>query len=142
MDGPIVVGTDGSPTATAAVLEAIRMAGAFDQPLHILCAYRPDAVSVTGLPSEFSGSVTPTTRVEAHLVDMAARAKSAGIRAETHPVQGDAADALLELAEKIEAGAIVVGNKGIGSIRRFVLGNVPSKVVHHAPCSTYVVHTT
>jgi nucleotide-binding universal stress UspA family protein len=37
---------------------------------------------------------------------------------------------------------VVIGNKGISSVRRYVLGNVPSKVVHHAPCSTLVVQTT
>jgi nucleotide-binding universal stress UspA family protein len=142
MDGPIVVGTDGSATATEAVLEATRLAGAFDQPLHIICAYRPELVSADGLPNEFAGSVTPHTRVESLLADVASRAKAAGVQVETHAVHGDAAHAILELADKLDAGAIVVGNKGIGSVRRFVLGNVPSKVVHHAPCSTYVVHTT
>ena len=52
MDGPIVVGTDGSTTATAAVLEATRLAAAFDQPLHIVCAYRPEPVSAEGLPNK------------------------------------------------------------------------------------------
>ena len=48
---------------------------------------------------------------------------------------------IVELADRVSAGLILIGNRGIGSAKRFVLGNVPSKVVHHSPCSTYVVHT-
>ena len=59
-----------------------------------------------------------------------------------HPVAGPPAEAILDTAELVGAGLIVIGNRGIGSVRRFVLGNVPSKVVHNASCSTYVVHTT
>ena len=61
---------------------------------------------------------------------------------EPHAVTGDAADAIIDLAEQVDAALIVIGNKGINSVRRYVLGNVPSKVVHHAPCSTFVVQTS
>ncbi len=140
--GPIVVGTDGSNTATAAVMEAMRLAVAFGETLHIVSAYAPDHVQPGGLPREFSGLVTSHSHVDALLVDVASRARSAGIEVETHAGTGDAADRIIEVAKETNANLIVVGNKGIGSLRRFVLGNVPSKVVHNSPCSTYVVHTT
>jgi nucleotide-binding universal stress UspA family protein len=142
MDAPIVVGTDGSDTAMLAVTEAIRFAQAFGRPLHIVSGYHALAVSGRGLPAEFAGSVSPVSKVEAVLADAAARARSASVSVETHAVEGDPAEAIIDLAEKLGAGMIVIGNKGIGSARRFVLGNVPSKVVHHSPCSTYIVHTT
>jgi nucleotide-binding universal stress UspA family protein len=141
MQRPIVVGTDGSETAAVAVKEAIELAKAFDQTLHVLCAYHPQALGTRDLPSEFAGSVLPDSKVQAVLDDVLARARREGVKAEPHAVTGDAADAILEFADRMKAGLIVVGNKGIGSVRRYVLGNVPSKVVHHAPCSTYVVHT-
>ncbi len=140
--GPIVVGTDGSATATAAVLEAMRMASVFGETLHIVSAYEPERVQVDTLPSEFSGLVTSHSQVDALLADVASRARSAGIAVETHAFTGDPADKIIHVAEEVKANLIVVGNKGIGSLRRFVLGNVPSKVVHNSPCSTYVVHTT
>jgi nucleotide-binding universal stress UspA family protein len=37
---------------------------------------------------------------------------------------------------------IVVGSKGMHGGRRFLLGNVPNKVSHHAPCSVMIVRTT
>ena len=140
--GPIVVGTDGSATATNAVMEAMRLASALGEALHIVSVYEPDNVRADRLPREFSGLVTSHSHVDSLLADVASRARVAGIKAETHALTGDAADKIIEVAKEVEANIIVVGNKGIGSLRRFVLGNVPSKVVHNSPCSTYVVHTT
>lgn len=142
MKGPIVVGTDGSESATAAVMEAIELAKAFNVPLHILSAYRPVPVSGADLPPEFAASVNSRSQVDAILDNVGTRATKAGVETELHAVTGDAANAIISLAEEVDAGLIVIGNKGLGSMRRFLLGNVPSKVVHHAPCSTHVVHTT
>lgn len=142
MEGPIVVGTDGSDTATSAVMEAVRLAGALGRTLHIVSAFRPLPRQPDGLPAELKASVTSSSAVEAVLQDAAARARVGGATVETHARVGDAAAVLLDIAEELGASMLVVGNKGIGSVKRFVLGNVPSKVVHHSPCSTFVVHTT
>ncbi len=142
MDGPIVVGTDGSETASVAVTESIQLAKAFEQTLHIVCAYQRQSVALGDVPAEFADHVRADSKVQAILDDASSRARRAGVKVEAHSVAGDAADALLDLAEGLGAHLIVVGNKGIGSVRRYVLGNIPSKVVHHAPCSTFVVHTT
>lgn len=141
MDGPIVAGTDGSDTATKAVLEAIKLAVTFDQTLHLVSAYKAQ-VSGGDLPKEFADNLTPHAKVDAVLEDVGSRARQAGAKVEVHAVRGDAADAILDVAEQVGAALIVVGNRGISSARRFVLGNVPSKVVHHSPCSTYIVNTT
>jgi len=142
MDGPIVVGTDGSDTAGAAVLEATTLALAFGQPLHIVHAYKPQAMRVDAGPVGGSPPISSVTVADSLLADVAARCRSAGVAVEVHPVSGPAAEAILDTAERVGAGLIVIGNRGIGSVRRFVLGNVPSKVVHNAVCSTYVVHTS
>ena len=141
MDGPVVAGTDGSETATAAVVEAIELAKRFGQPLHIVCAYHQQALHSEGVPSEFDLHLSSEDSAISLLENVASRARVAGVKVEIHAVRGDAADALIGLAARLGAGVIVVGSKGIGSIRRFLLGNVPNKVVHHAQCSTYVVHT-
>jgi nucleotide-binding universal stress UspA family protein len=142
MKGPIVVGTDGSPSATTAVLEAIELAKAFDVKLHIISVFRPVPVAGADLPPEFAASVNSRSQVDGILQDVSSRAKQAGVTTEVHAQTGDAANAIITLAEDLQAGLIVIGNKGLGSMRRFLLGNVPSKVVHHSPCSTHIVHTT
>ena len=142
VNGPIVVGTDGSDTATKAVLEAIQLAKAFGADLHIVSAYKPISVSASAIPAEFADSVNSRSHVDAILEDMQARARGAGVQVEVHALTDDPADAILTVAENTKADLIVVGNKGLGSVKRFILGNVPSKIVHNSPCSTHVVHTT
>ena len=60
----------------------------------------------------------------------------------THPREGEAADAILDVAEEQRADLIVVGNKGMTGAKRFLLGSVPNKVSHHAPCSVLIIRTT
>ena len=61
---------------------------------------------------------------------------------ETYARQGDPADAILDVAEERDADLIVVGNKGMTGAKRFLLGSVPNKVSHHAPCSVLIIRTT
>ena len=55
-------------------------------------------------------------------------------RIETFARVGDAADAILDVADEQGSDLIVVGNKGMTGATRFLLGSVPNKVSHHAPC--------
>ena len=61
---------------------------------------------------------------------------------ETIAREGDPADAILDVAEEKSADLIVVGNKGMTGAKRFLLGSVPNKVSHHAPCSVMIIRTT
>ena len=61
---------------------------------------------------------------------------------QSHPREGDPADAILDVAEETKADLIVVGNKGMTGAKRFLLGSVPNKVSHHAPCDLIIVRTT
>src|SRR5687767_11281201 len=65
-----------------------------------------------------------------------------GVAVKTHGMAGDPADALIDIAENVKADLIVVGNRGMGGVKRFVLGSVPNKISHHAPCSVLIVHTS
>jgi nucleotide-binding universal stress UspA family protein len=72
-----------------------------------------------------------------------AKAATAGVlEVETFARQGDAADAILDVAEEQGANLIVIGNKGMTGAKRFLLGSVPNRVSHHAPCSVLIVRTT
>jgi nucleotide-binding universal stress UspA family protein len=62
-----------------------------------------------------------------------------GIAVETHARDGDPAEAILEVAQEQQADLIVVGNRGLTGIERFLLGSVSSKLSHHAPCSVMIV---
>jgi len=146
MFGSIVVGTDGSDTAGEAVRQAIVLAGALGAKLQIVSAYAP--VSDVRLreeaqhaPPDLQWMVNPREDVEATLAEAAEVAIEQGVQAETFARQGDPADAILDVAEENGSDLIVVGNKGMTGAKRFLLGSVPNKVSHHAPCSVLIIRT-
>ena len=65
--------------------------------------------------------------------------KGRGIKAKTVERRGDAATMILEEAEKEGVELVVMGTRGLGSGRRWLLGSVSTKVLHHAPCNVLVV---
>ncbi len=143
----IVVGTDGSETAGEAVRQAIDLAQLAGAQLSIVSAYAP--VSKRRLQSEQEGApadvqyeIGPREDVNLVLDAAAASAKKEGLEVQTHPVEGEPAEAILNVAEETDADLIVVGNKGMTGARRFLLGSVPNNVSHHAPCSVIIVRTT
>ena len=66
---------------------------------------------------------------------------AAGVEVDYEAREGDPADVLIEVATEDDADLIVVGSKGMTGVGRFLLGSVPNKVTHHAPCSVMVVRT-
>jgi nucleotide-binding universal stress UspA family protein len=144
----IVVGTDGSDMATTAVRYAIDLARELGARLHIVSAYEPvsdqrlrnERVEV---PKDLQWIINPHEDVLAMLDRARADAQLAGVdQVETFARQGDAADAILDVAEEQRSDLIVVGNRGMTGAKRFLLGSVPNKVSHHAPCSVLIVRTT
>ena len=148
MFGSVLVGTDGSETATTAVRYAIDLARQLGARLQVVSAYEP--VSEPRLrtesiqaPSDVQWMVNRREDVLALLDQAAAQARSAGVaEVETFARQGDAADAIIDVAEEQRSDLIVVGNRGMTGAKRFLLGSVPNKVSHHAPCSVLIVRTT
>jgi nucleotide-binding universal stress UspA family protein len=140
----IVVGTDGSETAARALKEAGDLAKSTGARLHIVSAYEPaSGVRVGGdTPERASWMVGPDVQVDAVLDDAAGAMHANGVEAECHARKGDPADALLDVASENDADVIVVGNKGMTGTKRFLLGSVPDKISHHAPCSVLIVRTT
>ena len=141
----ILVGTDGSDAAGAAVARAVRLASALGARLQIVSAYEPVSerhlrIKRVQVPSDVQ--VNMREEVLALLESARDDAEAAGVsRIETFARVGDAADAILDVAEEQGSDLIVVGNKGMTGATRFLLGSVPNKVSHHAPCSVLIVRT-
>jgi nucleotide-binding universal stress UspA family protein len=119
--GPIVVGTDGSQNAAVAVRCAAELGRRLGAELHIACAYRP--------------RLTPREQAERVLEEAT---EAVGGATAIHARAGPAAEALIELAEELGAELIVVGDRGMTGASRFLLGSVPNKVSHHAPCNVLI----
>ena len=143
----IVVGTDGSDTARKAVDEAIDLAKSVGAAVCVVSAYEPVPQArlreeAKQMPEDIQWMVSPREEVDATLSDAADTVREAGLEVETFAREGDPADAILDVAEERGADLIVVGNKGMTGARRFLLGSVPNRVSHHAPCSVLIVRTT
>jgi nucleotide-binding universal stress UspA family protein len=147
MFSSIVVGTDGSQTAREAVGQAVEMAKRLDASLHIVSAYEP--VSGQGLRDAPTISLAPDPEwviklreeVDATLEEAATIAREAGVAVSVYARQGDAADAILDVAEERGADLVIIGNKGMTGAKRFLLGSVPNKVSHYAPCAVMIIRT-
>jgi len=147
MFGSIVVGTDGSGTASEAVRQATDLAKRVGAAISLVSAYEP--VSGSRLreeraeaPRDIEWMVHEREDVDATLREAAEDIREAGVEVETLARQGDPADAILDVAEERGADLIVVGNKGMTGAKRFLLGSVPNKISHHAPCSVLIIRTT
>jgi nucleotide-binding universal stress UspA family protein len=143
----IVVGTDGSETAREAVRQATELATRLDADIHLVSAYEPVPEGRLReerqeVPEDLQWMVNPREDVAATLEEAEEQLKNAGVGVETHAREGDPADAILDVAEEKNADLIVVGNKGMTGAKRFLLGSVPNKVSHHAPCSVMIIRTT
>ncbi len=147
MTESILVGTDGSSTAAAAVRQAIELALALSARLLIVSAYEPVPERRSGDDARpLTGDVQWAVHAHQEVLDLLARAqgdaREAGVeRVETFARVGDGADAILDVAEEQRTELIVVGHKGMTGATRFLLGSVPNKVSHHAPCSVLIVRT-
>ena len=145
--GRIVVGTDGSDTAGEAVRQATELAQMTEARLDIVSAFEPVPAQRlreegSEAPGDVQYTIGPREDVNLILENACGGAKQAGVEVQTHARQGDPADAILDVAEEINADLVVVGNKGMTGARRFLLGSVPNKVSHHAPCSVIIVRMT
>ena len=144
----IVVGTDGSETATKAVREAAELAAQLNAGMEIVSAYEPVGTQrlreeAREVPDDMQWMVSPREDVEATLREATELATELGVgTVKCHAREGDPADAILDVAEEQGSDLIVVGNKGMTGAKRFLLGSVPNKVSHHAPCSVLIIRTT
>jgi nucleotide-binding universal stress UspA family protein len=144
----IVVGTDGSRSAEAAVREAARMALEAGATLHLVSAYwegsesqkrrdrkrLPDRLDV-----DFAGAGYAEAR--AALDDGDDFADRLGVEVENHAQRGDPVEALIAVAKDVGADLIVVGNRGVASKLRKVRPAICDRVERDAGCPVHVVDT-
>ena len=142
----IVVGTDGSETATEAVRQAAVLARTCggEATLHLVTAYKPLESMYVGpdvVPSGLAGLVDPRGEARTVVEEAAAKVRAEGVDVQTYVWPGDAASAIIDVATTAKADVIIVGSRGMSGAARFLLGSVPNKVSHHAPCNVLIIRT-
>lgn len=143
----VLVGTDGSDSATVAVHEAAKLARALEARLEIVYAFHPPdprmlARWMQEAPEEIASRITGTAGAETVVEKAKAAAAEEGVEAEARFLEGDPAEVIIDEAEGGGADLIIVGSRGMTGAKRFLLGSVPNKISHHAPCDVLIVHTT
>ena len=128
----IVVGTDGSNTARAAVEHAVNLAKASDAEVIVATVMAKPGTS------PFEGS---TIELGRRILDEVKQTYGKEVALKTKLLEGNAADEIIDLAEQQDADVIVIGNVGMTEKKRFMLGNVPNAISHHAGRHVLIVHT-
>jgi nucleotide-binding universal stress UspA family protein len=141
----VVVGTDGSDSSLRAVDRAAAIAAQSGAKMFIATAYFPqhdDARAADVLRDE-GYNTTGAAPIYAILKEAHERAQAAGAKdVEERSIVGAPVDALVELAEEVEADLLVVGNVGLSTISGRLLGSVPANVSRKAKTDVLIVHTT
>jgi nucleotide-binding universal stress UspA family protein len=143
---PILLATDGSPSAAEAQRQAFELAKLSGAPLLVVSvAHRTlpaagySAYGYSEVVSELMHA--EHTRLGALLAAVTEAAENEGIDCTTIDADGVIVDVISRIAAEHHAQLIVVGSHGWGAARRFWSGSVSTGLVHSAPCPVLVVRT-
>ena len=136
----ILVATDGSREAQLALTTAADLAKSTDSELHVLhvgelpLVYHPERHAYRTLYEEHEREAQHNLEAEVERID-----GSGATVAQAHLRMGRADEEIVELAQSIDAGLIVIGSRGQGRLRRALVGSVSESVVRHAHCPVTIV---
>jgi nucleotide-binding universal stress UspA family protein len=140
----VLLATDGSKDAELATTTAVDLANGTSSELHIVlikeAAYA--YVDPSGYYPFFDAELEHELEQQARMrldTEVEKIRSAGGAVAEAHLRRGAAAAEIVDLAEEIGAGLIVMGSRGLGGIRRALMGSVSDSVVRHAHCPVLVV---
>jgi ubiquinone biosynthesis protein len=117
----IVVATDRSESADRAVAWAVDMAERYEAELVVVQVVESSTAAVEAELARFAEASGGRGRVVA---------------------DSDPSGAIVRTAAEEKADVLVVGNVGMSGRREFLLGNVPNRVSHNAPCTVVIVNTS
>jgi nucleotide-binding universal stress UspA family protein len=140
----ILLATDGSEDAEVATSTAIDLAKSTSSELHIVLVEEPAYAYVdpSGYPYFSDPELEHELEQQARMrldAEVEKSRSAGGAIAQAHLRVGAAAAEIVDLAEDIGAGLVVMGSRGLGGIRRALMGSVSDSVVRHAHCPVMVV---
>ena len=139
---PIVLATDGSPSAAEATLHAVDLARTLEAPLVTVAV---EHVTVPSYGYFGYAAILSEVRtierehIEKTLAQVKAIAAEAGVDCDVVHATGVVAEAICKVARKRNARMIVIGAHGWGPVGRTLHGSVSTAVLHDAPCPVLVV---
>ncbi len=140
----ILLATDGSEESRQAAQAAAELSKDTGSEVHVTYVL-PSPTELRGhhlYSREVMRSVSEQAEEEGRsfLEDQAQQLRSSGGKvAETHLKAGEPDKEIVKLGEELNAGAIVIGSRGLGALKRALMGGVSESVVRHAHCPVFVV---
>jgi nucleotide-binding universal stress UspA family protein len=140
----VLLATDGSEDAELATTTALDLANSTSSELHIVLVQEPAYAYVDAsgyayfTDAELEHELEQETRMRLD-AEVEKIRSAGGAVAEAHLRVGAAHAEIVDLAEEIGAGLVVMGSRGLGGIRRALMGSVSDSVVRHAHCPVLVV---
>ena len=126
----ILVPVDGSTASFEAFMWACELASRFQAQVHMV--YMVDARK----------QVAGAGRVPIGIESGEAEARKEGVRVVVEFSKiiavGPPAEGIVRLASTMDVDLIVMGNRGLGAVRRLAFGSVSTYVLHHAECPVLV----
>ena len=150
----ILLASDGSETGTHAMEVAVEFCEQTGSELHLVYvgedAYSATLVYPEAADPEWVEREGPvlTGQLQQQFEQMSRRVldtqaekvrEAGGTIAQAHLRMGEAATEIVDLAEELGAGLVVLGSRGLSGIRRALMGSVSDSVVRHAHCPVLVV---
>lgn len=143
----ILLATDSSEDAELALSTAIDLANDTNSQLHVVTVgpWNPDpayAVHEASFRWETYEQASEAIRKEAQeILDNQVRTieEGGGTVQEAYLRRGRKDEEIIRVAEEIGAGLIVMGSRGMGGVRRALMGSVSDSVIRHAHCPVLVV---
>jgi nucleotide-binding universal stress UspA family protein len=140
----VIVAVDGSDESLQAVRAGLQLLQPVDRPVVVTVVEASDPSLVTG--TGFASGVMSSGEFEAEdarvMVEGQTTAEAAvaslDLDAEVLVLRGSPGPLLCQLAEERGAGAIVMGTRGRGGLKRALLGSVSDHVVRNAPCPVVI----
>ena len=140
----ILLATDGSEEARLAAQAAAELSKETGSEVHIAYVL-PSPTELRGhhvYSQEVLRSVLEQAEGEARsfLEEQAKQlGASGGKMAETHLETGEPDKEIVRLSDELGVGTIVIGSRGLGAVRRSLMGSVSESVIRHAHCPVFVV---
>ncbi|MBW2230813.1 MAG: universal stress protein [Deltaproteobacteria bacterium] len=139
----LVVGTDFSETAAVAIDRAVELAQRLGAELIVVHALSPQPVAMAipshiMLPPSLDAEIrkASTTRLER----IAGEISGTGVRVRTELITGSPGQSIVDLADEVDAGLLVVGTRGLSGLEHLLLGSTAETVVRRASCPVLAVH--
>jgi nucleotide-binding universal stress UspA family protein len=138
---PIVLATDGSPSAANATRLAVELARDTGARLYVVAAWQTPLTIYASAPTIATSDLDPAEIERATEAAQKAvhLARAEGVDAKSFVRNGEPVQMISQTAKDCDASLVVVGSHGWGPIRRLVSGSVSTGLLHHAPCPVLVV---